>query len=268
MYWYLSLQVFLVLSVSASYSSSAVVEIQEDDWTKVLEGEWMIEFYAPWCPACRALQPTWNEFGSWDHDLGLDGIASIDVTQAPGLSGRFMVTALPTIYHVKHGEFRQYRGSRDKDSLISFIEEKKWKEVEPVSAWKHPNSVQMSLVSSFFKMSMVLRNVHSTLTEEYGLPSWMSYVLFALATIVAGAMLGLVLVLCIDCAFPASGKGTHRVTQKEKKDSDNEGEDEDDDIPDNDGDKPADKDDTEEDESKEPQQPQNVRHRKAVRRDD
>jgi hypothetical protein len=39
-----------------------------------------------------------NEFGSWDHDLGLDGIASIDVTLSPGLSGRFMVTALPTIY--------------------------------------------------------------------------------------------------------------------------------------------------------------------------
>jgi thioredoxin-like negative regulator of GroEL len=54
--------------------------------------------FAPWCPACRALQPTWSEFGTWDHDLGLDGIASIDVTQAPGLSGRFMVTALPTIY--------------------------------------------------------------------------------------------------------------------------------------------------------------------------
>ena len=53
---------------------------------------------------------------------------------------------------VKNGEFRQYRGSRDKDSLIAFIEEKKWKEVEPVSAWKHPNSVQMSLVSSFFKV--------------------------------------------------------------------------------------------------------------------
>ena len=41
-------------------------------------------------------------------------------------------------------------------------------------------------------MSMVLRNLHSTITEEYGLPSWMSYVLFALATIVVGALLGLV----------------------------------------------------------------------------
>lgn len=258
----MTITTFFLLSILISVSSGKVVEIHEDDWTDVLKGEWMIEFFAPWCPACRALQPTWNEFGTWDHDLGLDGIASIDVTQAPGLSGRFMVTALPTIYHVKDGEFRQYRGSRDKDSLIQFIEDKKWKEVEPVSAWKHPNSIQMSLVSSFFKMSMVLRNLHSTITEEYGLPSWMSYVLFALATIVVGALLGLVLVLCIDCAFPASGKVGVRVSQPDKKDSDREDEgDDNDDIPDDDSDhgkeEPA--------AAATATQP---RQRKAVRRDD
>ena len=85
--------------------------------------------------------------------------------------------------------FRQYRGARDKDSFISFVEEKKWqgdvispliflfihqtninlffKGVEPISEWKSPDSVQMSLVSYFFKLSMVLRNVHTVLTEDY-----------------------------------------------------------------------------------------------------
>ena len=66
--------------------------------------------------------------------------------------GRNLLNWVSTIFSVKDGEFRQYRGSRDKDSLIAFIEDKKWKEVEPVSAWKHPNSIQMSLVSSFFKV--------------------------------------------------------------------------------------------------------------------
>ena len=85
--------------------------------------------------------------------------------------------------------FRQYRGARDKDSFISFVEEKKWQVdvisplifffiyqtkihiffqgVEPISEWKSPDSVQMSLVSYFFKLSMVLRNVHTVLTEDY-----------------------------------------------------------------------------------------------------
>ena len=29
------------------------------------------------------------------------GVGQVDVTASPGLSGRFMVTALPTIFHVK-----------------------------------------------------------------------------------------------------------------------------------------------------------------------
>ena len=68
---------------------------------------------------------------------------------------------------VKNGVFRQYRGARDKDSFISFVEDKKWNQVEEVSAWKDPSSMQMTMVSYFFKLSMVLRNVHTTLTEEY-----------------------------------------------------------------------------------------------------
>ncbi len=54
--------------------------------------------YAPWCPACRALHPTWIDYSDWTEDLGLTGIAQVDVTENPGLSGRFLVTALPTIY--------------------------------------------------------------------------------------------------------------------------------------------------------------------------
>ena len=59
--------------------------------------------------------------------------------------------------------------------------------------------VQMSLVSYFFKLSMVLRNVHTTLTEDYQLPYWASYVAFALATIALGnGLLGFETVLNIN----------------------------------------------------------------------
>merc|ERR1719309_1883992 len=49
---------------------------------------------------------------------------------------------------------------------------------------------------------MVLRNVHSTLTEDYQLPYWVSYVAFAVATVLLGGILGLFLVCCIDCIYP------------------------------------------------------------------
>ena len=53
--------------------------------------------FAPWCPACRGLQPTWEDFAGWSEDLEI-GVGQVDVTSSPGLSGRFMVTALPTIF--------------------------------------------------------------------------------------------------------------------------------------------------------------------------
>lgn len=52
---------------------------------------------APWCPACTSLKGTWDDLGSSAKVLKIN-VAEIDVTTAPGLSGRFLVTALPTIY--------------------------------------------------------------------------------------------------------------------------------------------------------------------------
>lgn len=114
----------------------------------------------------------------------------------------FLLTLFSFI-SVKNGVFRQYRGTRDKDEFISFVEEKKWEQVEPIPSWKSPSSIQMSIVSGFFKLSMMLRNVHTQITEEHGIPYWGSYLLFALATIIVGAVLGLVLVFLIDCFYPA-----------------------------------------------------------------
>eukprot|EP00092_Neocalanus_flemingeri_P036296 GFUD01039518.1.p1 GENE.GFUD01039518.1~~GFUD01039518.1.p1 ORF type:complete len:308 (-),score=65.60 GFUD01039518.1:498-1421(-) len=220
------LAVFLTLNALAE---GKLNKIEEDNWQDLLTGEWMVEFFAPWCPACRGLQPTWEDFAGWSEDLDI-GIGQVDVTTSPGLSGRFMVTALPTIFHVKDGVFRQYRGARDKDSFISFVEDKKWTGVEPISSWKSPDSLQMSLVSYFFKLSMVLRNVHTTLTEDYQMPYWVSYVAFAVATILLGGILGLILVCCIDCVYPPRRDDelhhhVQQATRADKKDSDAEEED-------------------------------------------
>lgn len=53
---------------------------------------------APWCPACRAFQETWDGFAKkWSRDLDIQ-VGVVDVTASPGLSGRFLITALPSIY--------------------------------------------------------------------------------------------------------------------------------------------------------------------------
>nr|KAF6487989.1 thioredoxin related transmembrane protein 1 [Rousettus aegyptiacus] len=92
--------VLLLLLLGAPWTHerrSDVRIITDENWKELLEGEWMIEFYAPWCPACQNLQPEWESFAEWGEDLEVN-VAKVDVTEQPGLSGRFIITALPTIY--------------------------------------------------------------------------------------------------------------------------------------------------------------------------
>lgn len=56
----------------------------------------------------------------------------------------------------------------------------------------------------YFQLSMVLRSVHSVLVEDYGLPTWGSYLVFALATIFVGALLGLVSIRTGEVSFKYS----------------------------------------------------------------
>uniref|UniRef100_A0A8D8XT75 Thioredoxin-related transmembrane protein 1 n=1 Tax=Cacopsylla melanoneura TaxID=428564 RepID=A0A8D8XT75_9HEMI len=213
-----SLSVLWSIPTSVHGKKAQIAQLNESNWEEMLQGEWMVEFFAPWCPACKQMEKTWEEFSGWGQDLNIH-VAQVDVTVSPGLSGRFMVTALPTIFHVINGEFRQYRGSREKDAFISFIEDKQWEKVEAIPSWKSPSSTFMSVISFFFKLSQILRKMHNKMMEDYGIPAWGSYTIFAMVTIMIGALLGLLLVFVIDQIYPPSAVVKKSIQNKQKKGS-------------------------------------------------
>lgn len=54
---------------------------------------------------------------------------------------------------------------------------------------------------------------------DYGLPPWITYVLFAIATILLGALLGLVLVSIIDLIFPPVSQSSRKSFSQEQANS-------------------------------------------------
>ncbi|XP_075451046.1 thioredoxin-related transmembrane protein 4, partial [Ascaphus truei] len=172
----------------------------------------VLHSYAPWCPACQQIQSEWESFGKKSHALDVN-VGKVDVTQEPGLSGRFFVTTLPTIFHAKDGVFRKYRGSRMVEDLQAFISEKKWEVVEPIAGWKSPSSIMMSGMAGLFHLSGWIRQIHNYFTGPLGIPAWGSYIIFTVATLLIGLVLGLILVLLADCFCPS--KARHEVVRAE-----------------------------------------------------
>ncbi|XP_026554588.1 thioredoxin-related transmembrane protein 1 [Pseudonaja textilis] len=211
----LLLLLLLIVPGPSLAGRNRVKVLTDGAWQELLQGEWMVEFYAPWCPACQNLQPEWESFAEWSEDLEVN-IAKVDVTEQPGLSGRFVITALPTIYHCKDGEFRRYQGPRTKSDFINFISEREWKSVEPVSSWLGPSSFLMSSMSALFQLSMWIRQCHTYFTENLGIPNWGSYAIFAFVTLFSGLLLGLIMVFLADCVCPSKKQRPYQHPHQRK----------------------------------------------------
>ncbi|XP_008139300.2 thioredoxin-related transmembrane protein 4 isoform X2 [Eptesicus fuscus] len=179
---------------------SMVLPMTASNWTLVMEGEWMLKFYAPWCPSCQQTDSEWETFAKNGELLHIS-VGKVDVIQEPGLSGRFFVTTLPAFFHAKDGIFRRYRGPGIYEDLQNYILEKKWQSVEPLTGWKYPASLTMSGMAGLFSISGKIWHLHNYFTVTLGMPAWCSYVLFVIATLVFGLLMGLVLVLISECFY-------------------------------------------------------------------
>ena len=169
-----------------------------DNISMAFEGEWLIEFFAPWCPACQGFIPIWEQVAThFNQPHKATKVAKVDVTLEPLISSHFMITALPSIFHINNGEVRMYRSSkRSLTAFTEYIRDKEWLQTPELPFYFRPYSPIMSIFAYVIYFSMV--------TQEYIMrhlnsdPIYMSYIGggFFLCCLCLGAILGLVIYFC------------------------------------------------------------------------
>lgn len=195
----------LILLILPQLILSEPIVLTDKTWREMLCGQWMVEFYAPWCPSCQHFNSIWNEFSKAMIPKEIQ-VAAIDINQFPSLSGRFGISVLPTIYYVRDGTFRHFQGERSLNGLKNYIELEQWKKTTPVSSYLSPDSVVMSIIGSIFDVSLWVKNAYTILQDQYGWPSWSIFIVLSISVIFVGLIIGFGILMLIDYCLTGFSK--------------------------------------------------------------
>jgi len=111
--------------------SDVIVLDSNNFYDSVSQGEWLVEFYAPWCGFCKRLAPVWEQLATQLKEIKATvKIAKVDADTASNraLSRQFEIKGFPTIKYFRDGQVRDYEGDRSLESFKTFTESG-WKAV-------------------------------------------------------------------------------------------------------------------------------------------
>lgn len=82
---------------------------------------WLVDFFAPWCPPCRALLPELRKASK--HLYGQLKFGTLDCTVHEGLCNMHNIRAYPTTVVFNQSDVHEYEGHHSAEQILEFIED-------------------------------------------------------------------------------------------------------------------------------------------------
>uniref|UniRef100_A0A8D2DRT7 DnaJ homolog subfamily C member 10 n=1 Tax=Sciurus vulgaris TaxID=55149 RepID=A0A8D2DRT7_SCIVU len=82
---------------------------------------WLVDFFAPWCPPCRALLPELRKASTLLY--GQLKFGTLDCTVHEGLCNMYNIQAYPTTVVFNQSSIHEYEGHHSAEQILEFIED-------------------------------------------------------------------------------------------------------------------------------------------------